>query len=45
MALSEVSVGRPWVYDTVVPEPAAACSPCSGVTWNGAVTYALPPPV
>jgi hypothetical protein len=29
----------------VVPGPAAACRPCSGVTLNVEVTYALPPPV
>ena len=29
----------------MVPVPAADWMPCSGVTWNVDVTYALPPPV
>src|SRR5579859_1997771 len=41
---SEVSVGRPWVYVTVVPDPAAAWIPASGVTVPDGITYALPPP-
>ena len=45
MGASDVSVGRPWVYETGVPVPAAAWMPCSGVTSNGDVTWALPPPV
>ncbi len=38
-------MGRPWAYWTVVPGPAAAWMPCSGVTLKVEVTYALPPPV
>ena len=40
-----MSVGSPWVYVTLVPRFAAARIPCSGVTLNGAVTWALPPPL
>ena len=38
IAASEVSVGRPCVYWTVVPVPAAASMPCNGVTLNVEVT-------